>query len=216
MVRQDLEAGRFRIGGVNAAPDRGDVRGDRTWGQRLEHRVQPGATVGGGAWFWVPGGTFAMGSDRHYPEECPTRKVSVDGFWMDRYAVTNARFQRFVEATGHVTLAERPADPADYPGAIPEMLVPSSVMFQNTSGPVDLRNHMAWWVYTAGADWRHPRGPECSLEDLWDHPVVHVGSGEEVEERFGEFASDIALAVEVVAVLVSPTAVSMLFRVRFL
>ena len=122
----------------------------------------------------IPGDTFVMGSDRHYAEEGPTHKVSVDGFWMDRHAVTNAQFQEFVDATGHVTLAERPADPADYPGAKPEMLVPSSVMFRKTSRPVDLRNHFNWWIYVAGADWRHPRGPESSLEGLGDHPVVHV------------------------------------------
>src|SRR5262249_55395789 len=86
---------------------------------------------------WIPGGTFKMGSDVHYPEEAPAHGASVGGFWMDRFTVTNADFQRFVEATGHVTLAERPADPADYPGAKPDMLAPSSVMFRKASGPVD-------------------------------------------------------------------------------
>ena len=74
---------------------------------------------------WVPGGEFTMGSDRHYPEEAPAHRVAVEGFWMDRFTVTNRQFGDFVEATGHVTLAERPADPADYPGALPEMLVPA-------------------------------------------------------------------------------------------
>jgi formylglycine-generating enzyme required for sulfatase activity len=123
---------------------------------------------------WIPGGTFRMGSDRHYPEEAPAHNVRVDAFWMEPHAVTNAQFARFVEATGHVTSAERPADPADYPGALPEVLVPSSVMFRKALGRVDLRNHYNWWVYTAGADWRHPRGPDSSIDDLTDHPVVHV------------------------------------------
>ena len=123
---------------------------------------------------WIPGGPFRMGSDRHYAEEAPSHKVAVDGFWMDRHTVTNAEYSRFVEATGHVTLAERPANAEDYPGAKPELLVPSSVMFQKSSHPVDLSNPYNWWVYTAGADWRHPRGPESSLDGLWDHPVVHV------------------------------------------
>jgi formylglycine-generating enzyme required for sulfatase activity len=79
-----------------------------------------------------------------------------------------------VEATGHVTLAERPANPEDYPGAKPEMLVPSSVMFKRSAGPVDLATHFNWWTYVAGADWRHPRGPGSTLDGLWDHPVVHV------------------------------------------
>ena len=111
---------------------------------------------------WVPAGTFLMGSDRHYPEETPAHRVAVDGFWMDRYAVTNAEFARFVDATGYVTLAERPARPEDYPGAAPEMLAPSSVVFRKSSGPVDLRNPYNWWTYVPGADWRHPHGPEST------------------------------------------------------
>src|SRR5262245_61255014 len=109
---------------------------------------------------WIPGGTFLMGSDRHYPEEAPAHKVKVPGFWMDPHTVTNREFRRFVEATGHVTLAEKPANAEDYPGAKPELLVPSSVMFRKTAGPVDLRNPYNWWTYVAGADWKHPRGPE--------------------------------------------------------
>ena len=75
---------------------------------------------------WVPGGTFRMGSDHHYPEEAPAHDVAVDGFWIDRYAVTNDQFSRFVAATGHVTVAELPPDPADYPGAQPDLVVPAS------------------------------------------------------------------------------------------
>jgi formylglycine-generating enzyme len=121
-----------------------------------------------------------MGSDHHYPEEAPAHDVRVNGFWLDRYAVTNADFRRFVDDTGHVTLAERPANPDDYPGAKPQLLTPSSVMFQKADGPVDLGNHFEWWTYTAGADWRHPRGPGRSLEGLWQHPVVHVAYGDVV------------------------------------
>jgi formylglycine-generating enzyme required for sulfatase activity len=123
---------------------------------------------------FIPGGEFTMGSDRHYPEEAPAHRVAVDGFWMDRHAVTNKEFRRFVDETGYVTFAEKPANAADYPGAKPELLVPSSVMFRKASGPVDLRNPYNWWTYVAGADWRHPRGPGSSLQGLWDHPVVHV------------------------------------------
>ena len=123
---------------------------------------------------WIPGGPFRMGSDRHYPEEAPVHKVSVRGFWMDPRTVTNREFARFVETTGHVTLAERPANPDDYPGAKPEMLLPSSVVFRKSAGPVDLRNHLNWWTYVPGADWRHPRGPGSSIDGLDDHPVVHV------------------------------------------
>jgi formylglycine-generating enzyme required for sulfatase activity len=123
---------------------------------------------------WIPGGTFLMGSDRHYPEEAPAHTVTVDGFWMSKHQVTNAEFSRFVEATGHVTLAERPADPANYPGAKPELLAPSSVMFKKAKGRVDMSNPYNWWVYTAGADWRHPHGPGSSIRALANHPVVHV------------------------------------------
>jgi formylglycine-generating enzyme required for sulfatase activity len=123
---------------------------------------------------WIPAGTFLMGSNDHYPEEAPAHRVTVGGFWMDQHAVTNAEFRRFVDATGHVTLAERPANAADYPGAKPEMLLPASVMFRKAAHPVDLGNHYNWWEYVQGANWRHPRGPGSSLQGLWKHPVVHV------------------------------------------
>ncbi len=123
---------------------------------------------------WVPGGEFLMGSDRHYPEEAPAHRARVGGFWMDQFTVTNVDFARFVEATGHITLAEKPANPDDYPGARPEMLAPSSSMFKKPPGPVDLSNHYNWWVYVKGANWRHPRGPASSIKKLADHPVVHV------------------------------------------
>jgi sulfatase modifying factor 1 len=123
----------------------------------------------------LEGGSFLMGSDRHYPEEAPAHKARVGRFRIDAHAVTNAQFKRFVEATGHVTLAERPADPKDYPGAVPELLVPSSAVFQKPPGPVSLADPYQWWVYMAGANWRHPRGPGSSLQGLWSHPVVHVG-----------------------------------------
>jgi formylglycine-generating enzyme required for sulfatase activity len=123
---------------------------------------------------WVPEGTFLMGSERHYPEERPAHRVRVDGFWMDRCAVTNAAFRRFVDATRWVTLAERPADPADYPGATPALLAPASAVFRKTAGPVDLRNPAHWWTYVPGADWRHPHGPDSTIDDLAEHPVVQV------------------------------------------
>jgi formylglycine-generating enzyme required for sulfatase activity len=122
----------------------------------------------------IPGGVFTMGSDVHYPEEAPAHKVNVNGFWMDAHAVTNAEFKRFVDATHYVTLAEKPANAADYPGAKPELLSPHSVVFRKTAGPVDMRDVHNWWTYVAGADWRHPRGPGSSIQGLWRHPVVHV------------------------------------------
>jgi formylglycine-generating enzyme required for sulfatase activity len=123
---------------------------------------------------WIHGGTFSMGSNAHYPEEAPAHKATVDGFWIDAYTVTNEQFSRFVEATGYVTLAERPANAADYPGAKPELLVPSSVVFHKPRQRVDLSNHYNWWRYVPGANWRHPEGPGSSLAGRERHPVVHV------------------------------------------
>ena len=123
---------------------------------------------------WIPGGPFSMGSDVHYPEEAPVHTVSVDGFWMSPTSVTNQQFAAFVEATGYVTVAERPLDPGDYPGAPPENLAPGSMVFTMTPGPVDLRHISLWWTWTPGASWRHPEGPSSGIERRLDHPVVHV------------------------------------------
>ena len=129
---------------------------------------------------WVPGGTFLMGSDGHYPEEAPAHRVAVEGFGIDRTPVTNADFAHFVDQTGYVTSAERAPDPADYPAALPELLVPASTVFVAPDGPVDLSDQYRWWAYVPGADWRHPRGPDSSIDGLDDHPVVHV-AWEDVE-----------------------------------
>jgi formylglycine-generating enzyme required for sulfatase activity len=123
---------------------------------------------------WIPGGTFAMGDTRFYPEERPVREVEVDGFWIDECPVTAAEFRRFVRETGHVTVAERPPASADYPDADPELLVPGSLVFQGTPGPVDLRDVTQWWEYLPGASWRRPRGPGSTINGRDRHPVVHV------------------------------------------
>jgi formylglycine-generating enzyme required for sulfatase activity len=115
-----------------------------------------------------------MGSDRFYPEEGPARRVAVDGFWMDEGPVTVAAFARFVEETGHVTEAEVAPDPADYPGADPDLLVPGSLVFRPSEGPVDLRDVRNWWEWVPGATWRAPEGPGSSVEGRQDHPVTQV------------------------------------------
>lgn len=122
----------------------------------------------------VPGGVFLMGSDDFYPEERPVHRVAVDGFWMDEHPVTNAEFRRFVAATGHVTVAERAPDPADYPGVDPALLVPGSLVFRRPPhrvGPHDVR---LWWAYMPGACWHRPEGPGSALDGRDRHPVVHV------------------------------------------
>ena len=122
----------------------------------------------------VPGGTFRMGSDRHYPEEAPVHSVSVDAFLMDRHPVTNAQFARFVAQTGHVTLAETAPDPRDYPGALPEMLRPGSLVFVPPRRRVNLDDWSVWWTFVFGATWRTPLGPGSSVTGIDGHPVVHV------------------------------------------
>jgi formylglycine-generating enzyme required for sulfatase activity len=115
-----------------------------------------------------------MGSDAHYPEEAPARRVVVDAFAIDPVPVTNRRFEAFVAATGYATVAERALDPADFPGAPSENLVSGSMVFVPTPGPVDLRHMSQWWVWMPGANWRHPEGRGSSIADRLDHPVVHV------------------------------------------
>ena len=127
------------------------------------------------AMIWVPGGTFWMGCDScGMPDAAPQHLVAVDGFWMDRSPVTNADFEKFVKATGYVTVAERPLDPKAFPGVPSDMLVPGSAVFNATGDPVPLDNPLQWWRYTPGANWRHPEGPGSDIGTRADHPVVHV------------------------------------------
>jgi formylglycine-generating enzyme required for sulfatase activity len=123
---------------------------------------------------FVPGQTFVMGSNHHYPEERPAREVVVEPFWIDRAPVTNDAFGDFVEATGYKTVAERIPDPSEYPHAAPELLVAGSAVFISPQVPVPLDHESRWWHYVAGANWRQPEGPGSSLAGRAQHPVVHV------------------------------------------
>ena len=123
---------------------------------------------------WLEGGDFLMGSDQFYAEERPVHEVRVDGFWIDEHQVTVAEFRRFVRQTDYVTLAERPLDPADYPEADPDLLVPGALVFRRTRGPVDLSDYRNWWHYVPGASWQHPEGPGSDIVGRDRHPVVHV------------------------------------------
>lgn len=122
----------------------------------------------------IPGGSFRMGSDKHYPEEAPAHLVTVGAFFIDRTPVTNRQFKEFVRVTGHVTTAETPPDPKNYPGALPHMLFAGSLVFTPPPRAVDLRNWSQWWQFVKGADWRHPYGPKSNTNALNNHPVVHV------------------------------------------
>ena len=123
---------------------------------------------------WIPGGTFRMGSDRHYPEEGPVHRVTIDGFWIERTPVTNREFRKFVNETGYVTFAEIKPNAKDYPGALPHMLKAGSLVFTPPKRAVDLRDWSQWWNFKFGANWRRPYGPRSSISGLDDHPVVHV------------------------------------------
>ncbi len=123
---------------------------------------------------FMPGGSFRMGSDEHYPEEAPAHRITVDEFWIDRTPVTNKQFRKFVNETGYVTVAEIKPDAADYPGALPHMLKAGSLVFTPPKGPVDLRDWSQWWNFKFGANWRRPYGPRSSISGFDDHPVVHI------------------------------------------
>lgn len=122
----------------------------------------------------IPAGSFRMGCDLFYPEEAPVRDVAMEGFLIDQAPVTVADFSRFVDDTGHVTVAERPLDPAMYPDADPALLTPGSLVFHPTPSPVPLNDPARWWAYEPGADWRHPWGPASDNSGRQDHPVTHI------------------------------------------
>ncbi|HEU5118605.1 MAG TPA: formylglycine-generating enzyme family protein [Isosphaeraceae bacterium] len=124
---------------------------------------------------WIPPGTFWMGgNDPNMTDTQPTHRVMLDGYWMDQSEVTNAEFAQFVKATGYKTVAERKPDPKDFPGAPPENLVPGSLVFTPPDYEVPLENHYVWWSYIPGADWRHPEGPDSSIEGKDNYPVVQI------------------------------------------
>lgn len=133
---------------------------------------------------WIPGGDFQMGTDdvESWPAERPAHRTHVDGFWMDATEVTNAAFQKFVDATGYVTTAERKPDweeirkqvPPGTPKPAEDLLVAGSLVFTPPDHPVELNDASQWWRWTPGACWKHPEGPESDLKGREDHPVVHI------------------------------------------
>jgi formylglycine-generating enzyme len=122
----------------------------------------------------LSGGVFLMGSERFYPEERPRRLQRIESFWIDETPVTNRQFAEFVRATDYRTVAEIAPDCADFPGMDPSLAQPGSLVFTETSGPVNLRDFRQWWQFKIGAQWRVPAGDGSSLAGLEDHPVVHV------------------------------------------
>ncbi len=133
---------------------------------------------------WIPGGEFSMGANdpsdmdpvgmNAAVDARPVHRVYVDGFFMDTTDVTNAQFERFVRATGYVTVAERKPRAEDFPGAPPENLVAGSVVFSPPDHPVKVNNQLQWWTYVPGANWRHPLGPGSDIKGKGNYPVVHI------------------------------------------
>jgi formylglycine-generating enzyme required for sulfatase activity len=134
---------------------------------------------------WIPGGEFQMGGvgPEARKDEFPIHAVKVDGFWMDETVITNEAFRRFVKATGYLTTAEQPPDweamkkmlPPGTPKPDASVLVPGSLVFVPTEGPVPLNDPSQWWQWVPGASWQHPFGPNSKLEAKDDaYPVVQV------------------------------------------
>lgn len=170
-----------------AAAGAGGALGWQAWRSRADET--PRIRIGDGEsspkdMAWVPDGVFLMGSDHKlsYPNERPAHTVRVQGFWMDLTHVTNDQFARFVQDTGYVTTAEQTPDwetirvqlPPGTPRPPAGVLVPGAMVFIGTNTPVNLQDYYRWWRYTPGADWRHPLGPDSTIDGKGDHPVVQV------------------------------------------
>jgi formylglycine-generating enzyme len=133
---------------------------------------------------WIPGGEFSMGANdppdmddvgmKATKDARPIHRVYVDGFFMDKTDVTNAQFGEFAKATGYVTVAERKPRAEDFPGAPPENLVAGGVVFSPPDHPVALNDHLQWWSYVPGANWRHPSGPKSNIQNKGNYPVVQI------------------------------------------
>jgi formylglycine-generating enzyme len=152
--------------------------------------TEPNKTVSPGnaqpGMVWIPGGEFSMGAqdppdmERDHvgmqatEDSRPVHRVYVDGFWMDKTDVTNAEFEKFVAATHYITEAERTPKAEDFPGVPPENLVAGAIVFSPPDQAVPLNDHLQWWSYAKGANWRHPRGPDSTIKGKENYPVVDV------------------------------------------
>jgi formylglycine-generating enzyme required for sulfatase activity len=150
---------------------------------------------------WIPGGNYWRGNEKdpgnltvflegvsnpqieqqiissHFLEERPLHQCEVDGFFMDITEVTNKEFAAFVEATGYITMAEKGLKQEEFPKAPAEALEAGAIVFSKpmeSLNPRQTNNAWRWWAYTKGANWRHPEGPESTIEDRMDYPVVCV------------------------------------------
>ena len=164
-------------GGTKASSNAPVSNSDGRSGGQVNRETPPGMV-------WIPKGTFLMGTNdkESFPNERPAHLVQVQGFWMDEHDVTNAEFSKFVEATGYVTTAERKIDweelkkevPPGTPKPDESALAAGALVFTPSAGPVPLNDLSAWWLWVPGANWRHPEGPESSIQGRENHPVVQV------------------------------------------
>lgn len=140
----------------------------------LIDRSEPSAPAPEGM-VWIPAGEFSMGTEEEgFPDTRPIHRVKLNGFWMDKTEITNAQFEKFVKATGYVTIAERKPKAEDFPGLPAEKLVTGSIVFTPPKDAVPLNNYLQWWAYVEGANWRHPEGPQSDIKGRENHPVVHI------------------------------------------
>ncbi|MCF8714723.1 formylglycine-generating enzyme family protein [Joostella atrarenae] len=136
---------------------------------------------------WIPGGSYTQGARANdkfaLKHENPAHPVSVNGFFMDETEVTNKEFAKFIKETGYVTVAERPIEweeikkqvPPGTPRPHDSVLRPGSLLFKKTKNSVpNLYDFSQWWEWKIGADWKHPKGPDSSIEGKDDYPVVHI------------------------------------------
>ncbi len=133
---------------------------------------------------YIKGGTFMMGGDNNQAaaDEYPKHSVRVTPFYIDKTQVTNAEFQKFVDATHYVTTAEKKPDweemkktlPPGTPEPSADMMVAASLVFKETNGPVNLNDYSQWWSWVPGADWKHPEGPASNIKGKENYPVVQV------------------------------------------
>ncbi|PBJ06069.1 formylglycine-generating enzyme family protein [Flavobacterium sp. ACN6] len=149
----------------------------------IENKVKPTGKAPAGM-VWIPGGEFSMGSNVEDESLCsikgvtkdaaPIHRVYVDGYYMDETEVTNEEFEKFVKATGYITVAEQKPTKEEFPTATDEQLITGSVVFTPTPSAVNLNNFMQWWRYEPGADWKHPDGSQSTIKGREKYPVVHV------------------------------------------
>ena len=156
----------------------------RYTGQKGEEPATPKEQGSTSGMVKIPAGQFLMGADdaQGDGDELPKHRVAVDAFWMDAHEVTNAQFEAFVKATGYITTAERKPEweelkkqlPPGTPAPPEDNLVAASLVFTPPNASVQSVYYEQWWQWVPGANWRHPDGPESSLEGRENLPVIHV------------------------------------------